>query len=319
MSLINVKVVKIASEGEGIRSFLLRNTGFFKLPAYEPGAHIDVHCGEGIIRQYSLCGDQNDRHHYMIAVKQVELSRGGSDLMHLSVQEGDRLEIGSPRNNFSLYESAPHAVLLAGGIGITPIIAMADRLNALGRSFELHYFSRGPEHTAFQNRLLRGSFATRVSLHEGLDVAATKARLKAVFASPQPRTQVYICGPGLFMASAESTALKTIPAADIKLERFAANPATNIGPTAPFQIELAQSETTLEVGAKETILDVLQAHGIDAAFSCEQGVCGTCVTRVLEGEPDHRDSFLSPKQRRANQQICLCVSRSKSSKLVLEL
>lgn len=319
MSLINVKISKVTHEAEGVRSFLLRKTGLFKLPAYEPGAHIDVHCGEGIIRQYSLCGDPSDRNHYLIAVKQVECSRGGSDLMHLSVQEGDRLEIGSPRNNFQLDHSASHTVLLAGGIGITPIIAMADHLQTQGRSFELHYFSRGQEHTAFRKRLLTGSFAARVSVFEGLDVIETKRKLSAILENPKRQTQVYICGPGPFMETAENLALDRIPASDVKLERFGANLALASGPTAPFRVELARTGTTLDVGAEETILDVLEAHGIDAAFSCEQGVCGTCVTRVLEGEPDHRDSFLSPRQRQANQRICLCVSRSKSPKLVLEL
>ena len=150
MALINVKVTKIADEALGIRSFVLSKTGLFKLPKYTAGAHIDLHCGEGIIRQYSLCGDPNDRQHFMIAVKQGEPSRGGSDLMHQVVKEGDHLEIGSPRNNFILNENISHTILVAGGIGITPIIAMADRLNELGKSFELHYFSRGSEYTAFE-------------------------------------------------------------------------------------------------------------------------------------------------------------------------
>jgi len=202
MALHRVKVAKIVQEAEGVRSFLLAKKGLFKLPAYAPGAHIDVHCGDGIIRQYSLCGDPADRHHYMIAVKKGEPSRGGSDLMHDVVAQGDILEIGSPRNSFPLDETVPHAVLLAAGIGITPIIAMADRLHRLGRPFTLHYFSRGQTHTAFRDRLSNGSYEASVTFHEGLDVPQTTAALATALGNRQPGGQVYMCGPGPFMDAA---------------------------------------------------------------------------------------------------------------------
>lgn len=319
MALINVKVAKIAQEAEGIRSFLLAKTGLFKLPQYGPGSHIDVHCGEGIIRQYSLCGDPEDRRHLLIAVKQGEPSRGGSDLMHLAVNEGDKLEIGSPRNNFPLDEGATHAVLLAGGIGITPIIAMADRLHALGKSFEMYYFSRAAKHTAFRDRLQNGAYADKVTYHEGLDAAETGARMRSILANPVVGGQVYMCGPGPFMDTAEAFALENWPAETVKLERFAANPALAGAPTSAFTIELARTGLTLNVGADETILEVLDANGIDAAFSCEQGVCGTCVTDIIEGEAEHRDIFLSAKQQATGRQMCLCVSRAKNEKIVLDL
>jgi vanillate O-demethylase ferredoxin subunit len=319
MALINVKVEKIQQEADGIRSFLLAKTGLFKLPHYSPGAHIDVHCGEGIIRQYSLCGNPEDRRHLMIAVKQGEPSRGGSELMHLAVNEGDRLEIGSPRNNFPLDEHATHVLLLAGGIGITPIIAMADRLHALGKSFEMHYFSRSAKHTAFRHRLKSGGYADKVTFQEGLDLTQTGAQLRNILANSVTGGQVYLCGPGPFMDTAEAFALESWPAEAIKLERFAANPALAGAPTFAFTIELARSGMTLNVGADETILEVLDANGIDAAFSCEQGVCGTCVTDIIEGEPEHRDNFLSAKQRASGMQMCLCVSRAKSKKVVLDL
>ncbi|WP_082894742.1 PDR/VanB family oxidoreductase [Sulfitobacter geojensis] len=319
MVLINVKVEKIAQEAEGIRSFLLAKKDLFNLPAYSPGAHIDVHCGEGIIRQYSLCGDPADRRHLMIAVRQVAPSRGGSDLMHQAVEEGDRLEIGAPRNNFPLDETAAHSVLLAAGIGITPIIAMADRLHARGRSFALHYFSRAPEHTAFRTRLTQGGYSDKVSFHEGLDVQATGSTLDEILAYPISGGQVYMCGPGPFMDRAETSALAHWPASAVNLERFSAKPALAGAPTNPFIMELARRGVTLEVGADQTILDVLDANEIDAAFSCEQGVCGTCVTDVLSGTPEHRDSFLSLKQRSSGRMMCLCVSRAKGGKLVLDL
>ncbi len=319
MTLINVRVSKITDEADGIRSFLLEKRGFFKLPSYEPGAHIDVHCGEGIIRQYSLCGDPHDRRHYKIAVKQVEPSRGGSDLMHLAVTQGDNLEIGAPRNNFPLDITHNHTILLAAGIGITPIIAMADRLNEVGQSFELHYYSRGSSFAAFRERLSEGRYSKSVTFHDNLSVVQTKQNLREVLTQNRPQAQVYMCGPGLFMDAAESLALETRPIEDVHLERFAANPALSGEPTFPFKIELSQSGVMLDVGADETILEVLERNNINAAFSCEQGVCGTCVTEVLEGEPDHRDSFLSDRQKASNSRMCLCVSRAQGEKITLAI
>lgn len=319
MVLINVEVKKVTQEAEGIRSFLLAKKGLFRLPAYTPGAHIDVHCGEGIIRQYSLCGDPTDRRHLMIAVRQVDPSRGGSELMHRVVQEGDHLEIGAPRNNFALDETAAHSVLLAAGIGITPIIAMADRLHALGRSFELHYFSRASGHTAFRARLTQGSFADRVTFYEGLDVTRTVRALDDILARPVAGGKVYMCGPGPFMDRAVAAAQVRWPQDAINLERFAAKPALAGAPIKPFDVELARTGVTLNVGADETILDVLETNEIEAAFSCEQGVCGTCVTDVLSGTPQHRDSFLSPGQRTSGNMMCICVSRAVGEKLVLDL
>lgn len=319
MTLINIKVSKVTQEADGIRSFTLTKSGLFKLPEYTPGSHIDVHCGEGIIRQYSLCGDPLDRKQYMIAVKQGEPSRGGSDLMHQAVKEGDWLEIGSPRNNFPLDETAEKAILLAAGIGITPIIAMADRLHALGRPFELHYFSRSPAHTAFRTRLASGAYPDKVTFHEGLDIPATGTALQDILAQPINGGQVYMCGPGPFMDTAEAEALKNWPADAINLERFAANPALAGAPTHEFKVNLVRTGVTLTVSKDQTILDVLEDNDIDAAFSCEQGVCGTCVTDIVEGDPDHRDSFLSGKQREAKKQICICVSRAKGDTLSIDL
>ncbi|GAA6206753.1 PDR/VanB family oxidoreductase [Cognatishimia sp. WU-CL00825] len=319
MTLINVKVAKIKREAEGVHSFLLAKTGLFKFPKYAPGAHIDVHCGEGIIRQYSLCGDPEDRRHLMVAVKHEERSRGGSELMHTKVEVGQRLEIGSPRNNFHLDEAASYAILLAAGIGITPIIAMADRLYKLGIPFELQYFSRAETHTAFRKRLVSGDYAQNVTFHEGLDPAQTGDALDHILSAPKRGGQVYMCGPGVFMEAAESRALKHWPSDAVKLERFAANPAFAGLPTSKFTIELARSGIALEVGKDETILDVLEANDINAAFSCEQGVCGTCVTDIIEGKAEHRDSFLSEKERARGDKLCLCVSRAKGERLVIDI
>ena len=319
MSLINVRIAKITQEAEDIRSFILTKVGLFNFPQYTAGSHIDVHCGDGIIRQYSLCGNPNNRRQLTIAVKKVEQSRGGSDLMHKTVKEGDRLEIGSPRNNFLLDEALSHGVLLAAGIGVTPIIAMADRLHTLDTSFELHYFSRGPEHTAFRDRLLNGEYKEKVRLHEALDINQTQVILQSILANPISDAQVYMCGPGPFMDACKTIALVNWPAHALKLEHFVANPALAGAPNHPFKIELARRGLTLEIDENETILEVLDKYNIDVPFSCEQGVCGTCVTQVVMGEPEHRDSYLSDKQKASQSQMCLCVSRARSEKLVLDL
>ena len=319
MALIKVKVKKVTQEADGVRSFILAKKGLFKLPPYSPGAHIDVHCGEGVIRQYSLCGLPNDRRHFQIAVRQVDRSRGGSDLMHMEVKEGDWLEIGSPRSNFPLDEGSPYSILIAGGIGITPIIAMADRLHVLGRSFVLHYFTRAADHTAFRDRLARGEYADKVVFHEGLDVALTGSALRVALANTTEGSQVYICGPGPFMDTAQALALENLPTEAVNLERFSANPELTDTPTRAFQVRLSRTGITLDVGTEETILDVLELNGVLAPFCCEQGVCGTCVTAIVEGEADHRDSFLSPKQRNSGKLMCICVSRAKGSRVVLDL
>ncbi len=319
MALINVRVAEITQEAEGIRSFALDKIGFFKFPSYQPGSHIDVHCGEGIIRQYSLCGDPENRRRWLIAVKLGEPSRGGSELMHRAVEVGDKLEISSPRNNFLLDETAESVVLLAAGIGITPIIAMADRLYQLSKPFELHYFSRSGAHSAFRDRLQRGAYANKISFHEGLGIDRNQEKLRQILAQPESGKHVYICGPGPFMATAESLARENRPKESVKLERFVANPVLAGGITSAFSIELVRSGLNMTVAADETILEVLEANGIDAAFSCEQGVCGTCVTDIVDGEAEHRDSFFSEKQRASGKKMCICVSRSKGSKIVLDL
>ena len=186
-------------------------------------------------------------------------------------------------------------------------------------TFTLHYFSRGEAHTAFRDRLSAGAFGASVKFHEGLDVAQTTKALAAALDKRNDGGQVYMCGPAPFMNAAEKQALQNHPRDAVHLERFAANPAISGGPTAPFKVTLARTGLTLEVGADETILNVLDANGIDAAFSCEQGVCGTCVTDVVQGVPDHRDSFLSAKERDAGQRMCLCVSRARGAAITLDI
>lgn len=318
MEKLSVLVRAIAQETEDIKSFVLASVTGGELPYYTPGAHIDVHMGPGLIRQYSLCGSQDDRSRYIIGVKREPQSRGGSERMHGQVRVGDRLEISPPRNNFTLDETAEHTLLLAGGIGITPLIAMADRLLLLGRSFDLHYFGRSAAHAAFLARLSRPEFAGKVHMHYALNVDAVRDRLDDLLRMYVPHSHLYLCGPKPFMDMIEAVAAQSWPAEAVHLEYFSADPAALARPRDSFEVRLARSGGSYLVPEDKSIMEVLQDNGIDVDYSCEQGVCGTCVTNVLEGEPDHRDLFLTPADRSANTKMCLCVSRAKSPVLVLD-
>lgn len=318
MGKLSVIVEVITKEAEDIKSFVLAPTSGKELPAYTAGAHIDVHVGSGIVRQYSICGSPDDHSRYMIGVKRELQSRGGSERMHDHIRVGDRLEISVPRNNFTLDETAEHTLLLAGGIGITPLIAMADRLQSLGRSFALHYFGRSASHTAFLARLSSSEFAGKVHMHYALDGDAVRARLDNLLQEHTPRSQLYLCGPKPFMDMIETVAARNWPPEAVYLEHFSGDPAALAGPRDSFEVRLARSGGSYLVPEDKSIMQVLQDNGIEVEFSCEQGVCGTCVTDVLEGEPDHRDLFLTPLDRAANTKMCLCVSRAKSPILVLD-
>ncbi|WP_315928750.1 PDR/VanB family oxidoreductase [Mesorhizobium sp. SP-1A] len=310
-------VEAITQEAEDIKSFVLASASGGELPRYSPGAHIDINVGPGVVRQYSLCGSPGDRSRYMIGVKREPQSRGGSEHMHARIRIGDRLEISVPKNNFELDETAKHSILLAGGIGITPLIAMADRLLLSGKSFALHYFSRSPQHTAFSERLSQPGFAGKVHMHYALDVDAVRAELENLLQIYGVDSHLYLCGPKPFMDMIETVAARSWPSEAVHLEYFSG--AALEGPTSSFEVRLARTGGSYLVPDDRSIMEVLQENGVDVDYSCEQGVCGTCVTDVLEGEPDHRDLFLKPAERAANTKMCLCVSRAKSLVLVLDM
>ncbi|GAA4133985.1 PDR/VanB family oxidoreductase [Aminobacter aganoensis] len=319
MEKLSVLVEVITREAEDIKSFVLTSVSGAELPRYTPGAHVDVHMGGGLVRQYSLCGSPQDRSRYMIGVKREPQSRGGSERMHGQLRVGDRIEISVPKNNFALDETADNTILLAGGIGITPIIAMADRLLLLGKSFELHYFGRTPQHTAFYKRLAQPEFAGKVHVHYGLDADAVRTKLEILLSSHGHGSHLYLCGPKPFMDMITTVAAQSWPPEAIHLEYFAADLAALAGPTNSFEVRLARSGESYIVPEDRSILQVLQEAGVDVSYSCEEGVCGTCMTGLLEGTPDHRDLFLSRADRAANTKMCLCVSRAKSSVLVLDI
>ena len=315
---IEVEVTAICDAAEGVRAFTLAGADGAKLPHFTAGAHVDVHLPGGLIRQYSLCGDPDLGGDYEIAVLREPLSRGGSVAMH-EVQRGTRLRISAPRNLFPLEEMAESTLLFAGGIGITPILAMAHRLHRLGRDFELHYCARTPARAAFLERLRALPFAACIAPHFSDGVEMQRLNAAALLANPAPGAHLYVCGPGGFMERVFSSARAAgWPETHMHREYFSAPAADGPGELA-FAMEIASTGKVLNVPAGRTALQVLHNHGVDVAASCEQGLCGTCLIPILSGIPDHRDIYLTDEEHAANDQFTPCCSRAKSAKLILDL
>lgn len=318
MSTIEVKVVNRVCEADGICSYELVRLDGQPLPSFEAGAHIDVHLKDNLVRQYSLCNAPGETHRYQIGVLRDADSRGGSQAMHDHVDTGSVLHISEPKNHFPLVE-AQRTLLLAGGIGVTPILAMAEALAAKGAAFELHYCARSPEKAAFKERLAQCGFAARVAFHYDSGDAAQKLDLQALLAKPEPGVHVYVCGPQGFIDYVMSTArAQGWPQAQLHVEYFSAAAVDTSGDGA-FDVRLASSGQTYTVPAGKTVIKVLEEQGVVVPYSCEEGVCGTCLTRVLEGVPDHRDMYLTEEEQAANDQFTPCCSRAKTPLLVLDL
>ncbi|MGW4912802.1 PDR/VanB family oxidoreductase [Streptomyces sp. NPDC004270] len=285
---------------------------------YEPGAHIDVEVGEAaLVRQYSLCGPPGIRKQYRIAVLNDTASRGGSRAMH-ALAEGDTLRIAAPRNRFGLTSARRH-LLLAGGIGITPLLSMAQTLDAAGGDYHLHYCARSRTEAAFLAEL---ETHPRVTLHFDDQAPEQLLDLERDLGEPAAGTAVYVCGPGGFMDYALGRAAELgWPASALHKERFSASPAAaepDAGGEGGFTVRLSSTGAEYLVPEDQSVLDVLLANGVDAPYSCGQGICGECIVRVRAGEPDHRDDVLTDEER-AEGLFTPCSSRSKSPILELEL
>ncbi|RDI27285.1 PDR/VanB family oxidoreductase [Pseudacidovorax intermedius] len=318
MTSLQVRVQRKSQEAEGIVALELVSADGRPLPGFGAGSHIDVHLPNGLVRQYSLCNSAAERHRYRIAVLREPASRGGSAAVHDLVKEGDVLTISAPRNHFALHD-APRSLLLAGGIGVTPILCMAQRLATWGADFEMHYCTRSPARTAFREEIAASGFADKVHLHHDDGPEAQKLRVAELLKTPEPGTQIYVCGPGGFIDHVVNTAKANgWPAQQIHLEYFAAAAQDTSGDQ-PFEVKLTSSGQTYRIPKDQTIVQALRAEGVEIMVSCEQGVCGTCITRVLEGVPDHRDCYLTDDERVANDQFTPCCSRSKTPLLVLDL
>ncbi|MGN6459788.1 MAG: PDR/VanB family oxidoreductase [Pseudolabrys sp.] len=312
---LTVIVARREIVGTGVAHFELRSAEGQTLPPFEAGAHVDVHIRPDLVRQYSLCGDPADTSRYRLAVRLEAQSRGGSTAMHADLGDGDRLQIGYPRNQFPLAREASRAVLIAGGIGITPLMAMGHALDRAGVPFHLHYCVRSRDGAAFRDELAAPPFAGRVSLHADDDAAS---HFDASILPPaQAGTHLYVCGPGPFM-DARIAEAKVAGWADdhLHLERFS-NEVNRTGDV--FTVTAVRSGVTVTVAAHESIAEALIRDGVDVALSCEQGVCGTCLVDVIEGVPDHRDCYLTDAEKAANRQMTICCSRAKTASLALDV
>ena len=318
-STLSVRVARKAVEALDICTFELVDVNGGPLPPFAAGSHVDVQLPGGITRQYSLCNDPKETHRYLIGVLRDPASRGGSKAMHEQVQEGQVLQISTPRNHFPLAHDAKRSLLLAGGIGVTPILCMAERLAITGADFEMHYCTRSADRMAFRTRIASSEFASKVKFHFDDGAAEQKLDLAALLAVPQPGLHLYVCGPKGFMDAVLKTARdKGWPEAQLHYEFFGAEVAKSDS-DASFEIKLASSGRIVMVPKDKTVTKALAEAGVEIMMSCEQGVCGTCLTRVLEGVPDHKDSYLTPEEQAANDQFLPCCSRSKTPLLVLDL
>jgi vanillate O-demethylase ferredoxin subunit len=315
--MIEAKILKRETQARDIIVLDLVAANGTPLPPFEAGAHIDVEIEPGLSRQYSLCSDPSDLSLYRIGVLKDPKSRGGSVKLHELFEEGRTIRIGEPRNLFPLDEAAPDSILIGGGIGITPMIAMAYRLYAEGKSFALHYCAREKATAAFLAELAAAPFADRVHLHfdsgEGTDAFDAATDLP----DPAKGAHVYTCGPEGFMSYMHGLAEARGYAPETLHQEFFTAEVDNSGDS--FEVELAQTGKTIAVHEGQSIVAALAKIGVKVEVSCEQGICGTCLCDVLEGEPDHRDSFLTDEEKEDGDQIMLCCSRAKSPKLVLDL
>ena len=316
---LQVRVARKVQEAQDICSFELVAADGGPLPAFSAGSHVDVVLPGGITRQYSLCNDAAESHRYLLGVLRDPASRGGSLAMHDLVKEGDLLQISPPRNHFPLAGQATRSLLLAGGIGITPILCMAERLAMTGADFELHYCTRSPERTAFRQRIAGSAFAGRAHFHFDDGPEAQKLNLPSLLGAPQPGVHLYVCGPKGFMDAVLGAARAQGWAEDQLHYEFFAGAAAATGTESDFEVKLASSGRVVPVRADQSVVQALAAAGVEVLVSCEQGVCGTCLTRVLDGVPEHRDVYLSPEEQAANDQFTPCCSRSRTPVLVLDL
>lgn len=314
-TLLKVVVRKRENHNDGVVALELASLNGEALPAFEAGAHIDVHLDDDLIRQYSLCNDPADTSAYRLGILKDPNSRGGSVAAHLNLQEGTELSIGVPRNHFPLEASAKRSILIGGGIGITPMIAMAYSLKAEDKAFELHYCSRSPETSGFLDELASCSFSDNVNLH--FDSNDQRLDLETVLKDADADTHLYVCGPNGFMEWVISTA-KNLGMADKNVHKEFFNVEVETGGTS-FEVVAEQSGITVQVGENESIADALKAAGVKVKVSCEQGTCGTCLCDVIEGTPEHRDVYLTEEEKEDNDQITLCCSRSQTPRLVLDI
>jgi ferredoxin-NADP reductase len=311
---LQLEVARRHDEGEGVVVLELRALSGADLPAWAPGAHIDLELTADLVRQYSLCGDPAERDVWRIGVLREPTGRGGSAFVHDRLHPGALVAVRGPRNHFPL-EPAGNYVFIAGGIGITPLLPMLTAADGAGAQWQLHYGGRTRRSMAFVDSL-QATHPARVAVHPQDEVGLLD--LPTILGNPQPDTLVYACGPEPLLLAVEQHC-SAWPEGSLHLERFSPKAVGEPLRTGSFEVELTMSGMTLTVPPDKSILHVAEEAGVPVLYSCEEGTCGTCETKVLDGKVDHRDSLLSPAEQEAHDTMFICVSRAAGPRLVIEL
>jgi phthalate 4,5-dioxygenase reductase subunit len=311
---MRLRVTRNDRIADGIHLFELCDPSKQQLPAFSAGAHIAVRTPNGLLRKYSLCNDPAERNRYQVAIKREANGRGGSCDLIDHVKAGDELTVAAPVNDFELPQRAQDFLFVAGGIGITPIMAMIRQVQAEGKRFRLFYCSRSPETTAFRDELSAPAFKDSVTIHYDYGDVSRSLDLKPVLAERKNREHLYCCGPRPLMEAVRKMT-DHWSAAAVHFEAFS-DAETHKPTDRPFKVILARTGAVLEVPTDKTILEVLREHGLEVPSSCETGTCGTCKTKLLAGEADHRDLFLAEHDKAGN--IMICVSRAKSDEIEID-
>ncbi len=315
-TMLNLRVHSIAHGADAILVFDLRDRDSAPLPPFSAGSHIDVHMPGEMVRSYSLLNDSRERNRYLIAIKREEAGRGGSAWMHERVRVGMPLAISLPRNHFEACEDAPFSLLFAGGIGITPIWSIAQRLNALAMPWRMHYRARHRRGALLVDELAAEPIAPHVSLSFSEDARSPRLDLAAAVASAPAGTHFYCCGP-VAMVDGFRAACAQVEPARVHYEYFASAEAPAV--EGGFKVRLAQSGQVVEVQPGCTVLESLARAGVAVPSSCQQGVCGACEVTVLAGTPDHRDLVLSDAEKASGRTMMICCSGALSAELTLDL
>lgn len=315
-TLYDVVVKNRHVEGGNIAVMEFESATSTTLPKVEAGAHIDVHLPNGMVRQYSLCQNPNDEGKFRLGILRDPESRGGSVSAFDEIKDGMQIQVSEPKNLFPLLK-AKHSVLIGGGIGITPLITMAYQLAHEGESFELHYCGSSPENCAFVDEIKNGELAKYTTFHFKSEGASHRVFFESAIKDIDSESHIYTCGAVGFMDWVINLATThDFPEQQIHKEYFQVETDTS-GDS--FEVVAERSGKIIMVEAGETILQALAKEGIDIEMSCEQGVCGTCMCDVIEGEPDHRDVYFTDEEKASNEQILVCCSRSKTPRLVLDI
>jgi ferredoxin-NADP reductase len=313
--LIDARLIAIEPVAKDTNLYTFQRVDGAPLPPYQPGAHIDLHLPNGMIRQFSLCAPNTDPDSYVVGIKRDAASRGGSRYIFDEMRVGHDIKISAPRNNFPLVENAEHILLIAGGIGITPVWCMAQELAAQKKPWKLYYSCRTRDEMAFLETLQQ--FGPEfVELHLDDEADGKFLDLAAIVAAAPPNTHMYCCGPKAMLTAFEAAAASR-PRGEVHVEYFTAK--AEAATAGGFWVELAKSGEEYYIPEGKKILEVLFDAGVDVDYSCELGICGECVTRVISGIPDHRDAVLSEEEQAANDKVMICCCGCKTERLVLDM